>query len=1142
MSKVREFQAKIYEKINPAVGFSVRRYVFAIGVFVAIFAFGLISIINLGVDLFPSINFPFVVVSTTYPGASPSVMDQQVTQVIENAVSTLSGITDLNSTSSNGVSIVFMSFDASTDQNSDANQVASLVSAAVRQLPQGIGAPLIQTFNPSSIPIMQFGISGSGASLGEVDTYITNDLTPLLERVSGVANIKVDGGPVRQFQVLLNPNRLQSYGLSPQAVVGAIAASAVDQPIGSIDRHDNALTFATENVPADAAMVADVLVDPIRGIRVGDLAAVRDLPVSTSYARVNGKPVVLVSIQQTSTSNAVAVVKDVRALLARTKMPVGYQVDFSNDTTASIRASLDSTYREIAITAAVVALIVLLFLGKLNTAFSVILAVPIALSAAPILFNLAGFTLNLVSMLAMIVAIGVVVDDSIVVAENVERYRAMGFGQREAVLKGASEIFSAVVAATLSLLSVLIPVSFIGGIIGDFLRQFALGLAAAVAFSLLEAVLFLTVRLAYTPETQRTLDWGDVLRGFGKIGESMAWGLRAWRKAAAIVVGIGALIALAATKNFRFMPAMVLYPFALGLLRYLGLILLAFSQALTTTLHGWTEAGLEWVRDAYARSLVGLIDRSVLVLVSTAVVLVLVVFLLVPRISFSFAPKSDNGTITINLAMHSGSTLESTNRATGSLEAFLLGQPEVRTVQTIVGSTGVFTVGSGQPENTTMVVQLVGLEKRAGAYDLMDKYRGGMEKILAVADPSATLSLAVSGGPQGSNSTISLSLLSSDQDSLLERNAKVLRFVQGRPFVVGATSSLSDVSIERDFKPSESQMQGSGFTPSAIAGLLQTYASGTQAGNVQIGGQSYPIMVKIDPTNLSDGQSLMNLPIYSQALQSNLLVGQLGSIAIRQSPIEIQRYNRLYTATLSITLAKNAPPALSFQNSLTAELTKQGLLDDKVSLGSGGAFGASALAGQVARTGITAFLLAIFLAYLVMAAQFNSWRYPVYLLMPVPLAIVGALVFVVLLGGGLDTFGVLGMLLLIGLSAKNAILYLDFVVERLAAMPLKDALIEAAKLRFRPIIMTTLTVLVISGPLVFGRGQGTEFGQRLGVVMFGGIISSAVLTFFVVPAAFYLFEKGRVAFKPAEEEADRDQSSLGEAAAGPAPAATGESV
>jgi len=165
----------------------------------------------------------------------------------------------------------------------------------------------------------------------------------------------------------------------------------------------------------------------------------------------------------------------------------------------------------------------------------------------------------------------------------------------------------------------------------------------------------------------------------------------------------------------------------------------------------------------------------------------------------------------------------------------------------------------------------------------------------------------------------------------------------------------------------------------------------------------------------------------------------------------------------------------------------------------------------VANTGVIAFLLALFLAYLVMAAQFNSWRYPLYLLMPVPLAIVGALLFVVLMGGGLDTFGMLGMLLLIGLSAKNAILYLDFVVERLGKMPLKEALIESARLRFRPIIMTTLTVLVIAGPLVFGRGQGTEFGQRLGVVMFGGIISSAILTFFVVPAAFFLFERRRAA-------------------------------
>ena len=316
--------------------------------------------------------------------------------------------------------------------------------------------------------------------------------------------------------------------------------------------------------------------------------------------------------------------------------------------------------------------------------------------------------------------------------------------------------------------------------------------------------------------------------------------------------------------------------------------------------------------------------------------------------------------------------------------------------------------------------------------------------------------------PSIGGSAITLNLLSSDQDLLQGRSEKILQFVKNHAFVTNATSSLSSVSIERDFQPSESKMAGTGLNPQAVASLLQTYTSGTQAGNVQISGQSYPIMVQIDPTYLSDGQSLLNLPIVSATNQTGLQVGQLGSLVLRQSPIAVSRYNRLYAATLSIDLEKKAPPALTFQNTLTEELTRQGLLDSHVSLGSGGMFSAASLAREMSQTGSIAFLLALFLAYLVMAAQFNSWRYPIYLLLPVPLAIVGALVFVAVLGGGLDVFGLLGVLLLIGLSAKNAILYLDFVVQRIGKMPFKEALIDSARLRFRPIVMTTLTVLVIA--------------------------------------------------------------------------------
>ena len=517
MSTLRDLQAKIFDTINPAVRFSVTRYVLSIGFFLAVVAFGLISTMNLGVDLLPSVNIPVVVVNTSFPGASPPVVEEQVSQVIENAVSSLSGITIMKSTSLLGFSRVVINFDPDTDRFADTNQVAALVSAVTRSFPSGVTTPSVQTFDPNALPILQFGISASGDTLENVGSYALNDLTPVLQRVDGVANIQLDGAPSRQFQVLLNPDKLQYYGINPQQVTSAVATSSLDQSIGTVSSNRQTVTFSTKSQPGDSAQISSILVDAGRGIRVRDVGTVRDVPEPTTYARVNGQPVVLVSIQKTTESNAVAVAQNVRDQLAATALPAGYSIVISNDTTAPIRASIHSTYRELIITAVVVAIVCLLFLGKINTAVSVILAIPIALSAAPVLYRLAGFNFNLVSLLALIVAVGIVVDDSIVVAENIERYRLMGYPLKESVLKGASEVFSAVLAASLSLISVLLPVSFIGGFVGHYLMQFSLGLAAAVFFSLLEAVLFLTVRLAYTPDSE---DHGfrDVLnavKGFG---------------------------------------------------------------------------------------------------------------------------------------------------------------------------------------------------------------------------------------------------------------------------------------------------------------------------------------------------------------------------------------------------------------------------------------------------------------------------------------------------------------------------------------------------------------------------------------------------------------------------------------------------
>jgi HAE1 family hydrophobic/amphiphilic exporter-1 len=500
MKTLKTIEDKIFSKINPAVNFSVTRYVLAIGIFVAIVVFGFVCTVNLGVDLLPSVTIPSVSIQTSFPGANPQVIDQQITKVIEDALSTMSGISDMSASSSNGSSRVSVSFGPNSDRNAMVNQVATIIATVARRLPSGASTPVVQTFDPNSQPIMQFGISSNKESLDTVADYVNNTLGPELERLDGVANVSFDGAPSKQFQVLLNPDKLKYYGITPQQVVSGITNTSVNTPIGTIVRANSTLTFATQNIAEGIDNIRRAIVDSSRGITVDDIGSVRNTVVSQNIARVNGIPVVLVSLQRTTDSNSVKVADSVRAAIEKMNLPSSYKVVFSNDTTGPIRASIDSTFRELIMTLVVVAFIVLLFLGRLNTAFSVILAIPIALAAAPILYQFLGFSFNLVSLLALIIAIGVVVDDSIVVAENVARYRAKGLGLKESVLKGASEVFSAIVAASLSLLAVLIPVSFVGGFIARYLMQFSLGLAAAVLFSLLEAILFLTVRLAYTPE------------------------------------------------------------------------------------------------------------------------------------------------------------------------------------------------------------------------------------------------------------------------------------------------------------------------------------------------------------------------------------------------------------------------------------------------------------------------------------------------------------------------------------------------------------------------------------------------------------------------------------------------------------------
>lgn len=1083
-------------RVNPLVRFAVARYVFSIGIFGAVVAFGFLATRSLGVDLLPSINLPVVAVSVQYPGASPATVDQQVTQILENAISRLSGVSQISSTSSQGFSRVVVTFGPDTDRVSAANQVAAQVSAAARLLPSGASPPSVQSFDPNAQPVLEFGLQAPGQDLAQVYDYAQNVLVPALQQVPGVANVSLTGGPQRGVWVYLDPARLAYYRLTPNQVVQALTAGVVQSPIGTITRTGTALNLATESLPGSAEEVGQLLVDPTRGIRVRDLGRVEVGAKTEVYARVNGHPVVLVSVQQASGSNAVAVVDGVKAALERAQLPTGYQILLANDTTLPIRASVERTYRELFLTAAVVAVVVLLFLGRLNTAFTVILAIPISLSAAPILYQLLGFSFNLVSLLALIVAIGIVVDDSIVVAENVERHRAQGLDRVRAVLVGASEVFSAVAAASLSLLSVLIPVSFVGGFAGRYVEQFALGLAAAVAMSWLEALLFLTVRMAYTPDTE-PLTWEEAWNRLKAFPQDLRYGFRAWWRGGWLLLFLLLALYFIRTRP-TLLPLLILYPLALGLGRYLLGSLLGILEALTTTLHGFTETLMERAREAYAHSLKGALSRSFWILAGSLAVFLGVAFFALPQIPFNFIPQSDSGYLRARLNLPAQTSLDLANQLAARVEGYFLLRPEVATVETQVAQGGV-----------SFVIGLKPFGERPSLFTLLPEFQQGIRALLQDQPSTRFVIFGAGGGGSGSfqGTNLSLNLASASQALLQNRIAQAIAVLSGDPEILGVVPASTASGLQLTFYPDPAKLQGTGITPAQVAQALQTAVQGSQAGQVELTGLTYPIQVQVDPIYLSDTQALLSLPLPTP--NGPVTVGQLGALRPVQAPVTIQRQNRLYVAQLTVSPSPTAPPAAVLETRLAQKLREAGVLDGQVVLTEASSFGPAALARQLQGQGPFLFLLALFMAYLVMGAQFNSFRYPLYLLLPVPFAIAGALLFVLLLGGSLDIFGILGFLLLIGLSAKNAILYLDFVMQRLGHMPLEDALVESARLRFRPIVMTTMTVFVISLPLLLGQGAGAEFGQSLGVIMFGGIFLSAILTFYVVPAAFYLFERHR---------------------------------
>ncbi len=1100
------------------VAFFVRRFVLAISIFLAIFLFGLIGFLNTGISLLPEVDVPVVSVSTAYPGASPTEVASEVSEPLESALTSLEGLDSISSTSSEGFSLVIVNFASGTDPDQATTDVNQQVSATANELPDDAETPSVEAFDPNEQPILDVAIAAAGESISAVQSYVEDEVDLALQRTEGVADVSVVSPVEQQIEVLLDPAALSGYNLSPQRVASAIRSSAVTVPAGDLRVDDERILLIGRNTPSSLAQVEEIPVDPGRGLRVRDVASVRDETTDQeSFTRLDGTPVVVLEVRKRSGANSVATADRVRGTLAGLDLPENYTAEVVGDETTFIANTVSATSSQIFLVVFIVALVVLIFVGNLGAVFSVMLAVPISLAGALIFFDLLGFTFNIITLLAITVAIGIVVDDSIVIAENITRLREQGLRGREAVIQGAGEVSSAVLASTLSLLAVFLPISFLPGQIGEFFSQFGLTLAITIVFSYLEALFFLTVRMAYLPNPLPPT-WSQLGGAASRVGVDARAILGAlttvWFWLLFVAVGVALFFAgpnlfALGLPSWAYPLGALLLPLVLFLGLYLGRLILFFLGAIARSFY---EAG-DWLitklRSGYGSLLNVLLGNAALVMIAAAA-LFASLFFVAPRLGFNFTPPIDSGQLSVTLELPTGTSLTETNRVVDELEGALFGDPLVTRVLATVGSQGNSqgqATGNANSEQAELLVELVGKgEREASTAALAVDFESRLEEVL-VDEPNVDLSVSAAqqAGPPGT-AEYQLDLGSSDLPLLRERTNAALEIVRNTTGLRNPESDLSETVNEQVFTVNTSELISAGVSAEEVYGALRAYNVGLDAAQVRRDGEDFPILVRADPLQLADQQALLSLPVFTQT-GGSVRLGTLGRFEQREAPSAITRTNQTYSATVTASTAPGGPPLSDLRSSVEQTLRREGVVGERVSLLTGTG---PNLTGDLQRVAPIAFGLALLLNYLVIASQFNTFRYPLYILLAVPLALVGAFWLFFVTGTALDINSVLGLVILIGLVTKTAILLLDVVQSRQQeGVELRKALVEAGKLRFRPILMTTLTVIVIGLPLLLGGGEGSEFRRPLGLVILGGVVSSSLLTLFVVPAAFYLFERGR---------------------------------
>jgi HAE1 family hydrophobic/amphiphilic exporter-1 len=1040
----------------------VHRPVFATVIVLFLTVVGGFSFFTLGVDRFPKIDLPTISVSTSNTGAAPQEIETEVTDIIEGALNTVPGVEEMRSTSSRGRSSVNLTFNLEKDPDQAFQEIQQKLSGAINRLPENADPPSVQKSDPDSQPILMYSISAP-RDITELTTLVQNLVQKRIESTDGVGEVFIWGSREKQIKIFVNPDRLKAYNLSVTEVSNAVRGQNQELPGGSLVEGAKTLGVRTMSKLSEVSQFGEIVIATRNSypIKVKDVARVESTGADASTAAsLDGTQAVSLGIRKQSGANTIAVIENVKKRMAEIlpNMPSDMKFALIRDQSEFIQNSLTAIEEHLILGGLFAAVVVFFFLWNFRSTIIAALAIPISIIASFAVIAALGYSLNQMTMLALTLMVGIVIDDAIVVLENIYRFvEEKGMNPFEAAVEGTKEIGLAVLATTLSLLAVFIPVGFMTGIVGRFMSSFGLTSAAAIAVSLI-------VSFTITPMLAAR-----------------------WIKAKKSAAGAGdddgpdsAFPAEGGPANEE-------------------------QNVSVAAEHSDSKAG--WFYSKIDGSYTWLLKLSMRHRWAVVLICILTVASIVPLykyVGMAFLPDEDESLFQINLRAPQGTSLSATQSILDRIARDVREQlPGVKNTLVLAG----FGRGSG-PNNGFVNVSLVPVgERKKSQADLINQTRALVKKYSSKdyqVTVSASSSIAQGIGLGRGGSGIGFFIAGPDMEKLTLYANQLVEKMKEDPAFRDPDNSIDIGTPEIRVLIDRAKAADLGVAAGNVAQALNILAAGQRVSTFNENSVQYDVVIQADEPFRRDRSSFQNFAVASS---TGAIVGLDKVIKIEEglSPSSISRLNRQRVVTVSAGLPPNSSEsdALVKLQKMAADL-KMG--PEYVT----GVSGQSKELQKAYESFLLAFLLSFVFMYLILAAQFESFIHPITILLTLPLSIPFALLSTAMAGQTLNIFSALGILLLFGIVKKNAILQIDHTnTLRARGLNRYDAIIQANRDRLRPILMTTIALVAGMIPLILGSGAGAATNRSIGILVVGGQSMCLLLTLLAVPVFYSLFDDAK---------------------------------